>query len=101
RVGGGQPHRGADRHVFEAAQDVGDIGVVEVAVLGVEADIVVASPGEFLGPDRRWSGDPAAPHGFSVGKRLLEVAYCHAAPDSVIAIFTRPGTGRQASSNAA
>ena len=53
RVGVGQPHRRADRHVFEAAQHVGDVGVVEVAVLGVEADIVVSGPGEFLGPERR------------------------------------------------
>ncbi len=76
RVGIGQSHGGGDRHVLEAAQDVGDVGVVEVAVLGVETDVVVSGPGECFGPDRGRPGDPTAPHGFSAGKRLLQVTCC-------------------------
>ena len=41
-VGGTEPHRGGDRDVLEPAQQQGDVGVVEIAVLDVESDVVVA-----------------------------------------------------------
>jgi hypothetical protein len=36
--------------VFQPAQQEGDVGVVEIAVLDVEPDVVVAGGGELLGP---------------------------------------------------
>src|SRR6202012_5769997 len=100
RVGVGQPHRRGDWYVFDSPQHARDVGVVDVAVLGVEADVVVAGPGEFLGPDRGRPGDPATPDGFTPAKCLPQLAFRHGAPVSVIAIFPRSATGRQANSKA-
>ena len=60
RIGGGQPYRGRDGNVLETAQQQGDVGVVEIAVLEVESDVVVAGEGKLLGPDDRRTDHPAA-----------------------------------------
>ena len=45
-----QPDRGGDGNMLEPAQQQRDVGVVEIAVLDVESDVVVAGLGELLGP---------------------------------------------------
>ena len=96
--GGRQPYRGADRQVLAAAQHERHVGVVDVAVLGVESDVVVAGVGVLLRADEGGPDDPAAPYPLLLGKSHLQsVRGTH----RVITIFTRSGTGRQASSKAA
>ena len=59
RLDGRQPHRGGDRDVLEPAQQQRDVGVVEIAVLDVESDVVVPGRGELLGTDDRWGRPPS------------------------------------------
>src|SRR5262249_39918174 len=86
-------HGGGDGHVFGAPQESRDIGVVQVAMLGVKSHVIVTGPREFLRRNQRRAGNPATPD------RGLPVAAEDA--HSAIAILTRSGSGRQANSNAA
>ncbi len=90
-----QPHRGRDRHVLQPPQQQRDVGVVEIAVLDVESDVVVAGLRELLGTDDGRPHHPPAPDSLLGGKGILQPA-----GHSVIAIFTRSGAGLQARSNA-
>ena len=90
-----QSHRGRNRNMLQPSQEECDVRVVEIAVLDVESDVVVARPSELFGADDGRPHYPTAPDVRLRRKRLLQPA-----GHAVIAIFTRSGAGLQAKSNA-
>ncbi len=96
-VRGGQAHRGRDGDVLEAAKQQGDVGVVEIAVLDVEPDVVVPGRRVLLRADDGGTDHPTTEDPFLGGECFLQSAEGH----ETIAILMRSGTGLAASSNAA